>query len=101
MYQGVVTLRSDDDVFWLENTIMKQYTAITPDIFLKECVKYSEGVIKYNYTAQQNIFPEMITMAAQINGIPVDLGAMPYLQEYNILYDIEKTMERVYSIRCQ
>lgn len=77
------TIMHPEDWEWL--------TLVEPDVppnpplttaadFIKSCLAVAAaGRVRYNFTAQQALIPNLLTMAAVLNGVPLEDGS-PYLE---------------------
>jgi hypothetical protein len=72
--RGVYTLLSGDDEKWLANAEGVQHPVLTPaDVFVADCIAHvARGVIRFNATAQQAIVPNILTLAAVLDAVPVE-----------------------------
>ena len=76
--RGVYTLKSGEDVTWMGEIMGLQegdVSIVSFDAFLEMCMSESgpaKGYIRYNYTAQQVVVPELVTVAAQLDAVPLE-----------------------------
>jgi hypothetical protein len=70
-------LYSQDDLDWLEDTDGITNPDITsPSDFISICLAspVANGYLRYNKTSQATIVPNIITMAAMVNAVPLEDG---------------------------
>eukprot|EP00466_Bigelowiella_natans_P021206 jgi/Bigna1/91286/estExt_fgenesh1_pg.C_950041 len=68
------TLMSDRDSDWL-SAIEETPTSVSPTDFLHTCLVTSgvaKGYIRYNYTGQRRVIPNIITLAAVLDAVPLE-----------------------------
>eukprot|EP00013_Stygamoeba_regulata_P004035 CAMPEP_0177641364 /NCGR_PEP_ID=MMETSP0447-20121125/7026_1 /TAXON_ID=0 /ORGANISM="Stygamoeba regulata, Strain BSH-02190019" /LENGTH=617 /DNA_ID=CAMNT_0019143475 /DNA_START=168 /DNA_END=2021 /DNA_ORIENTATION=+ len=68
-------LNDDADSDWLDNLEIVPIKTLRPKDFLSACLSNGQvvkGYIKYNYTAQQKILPNLLTLAAVLDAVPLE-----------------------------
>ena len=78
------------DTWWLQATGGGPTTSnVSATTFLHRCLVDFPRAVRYNYTAQQELLPSIITMASVLDGVPLEgdesWGATP------IVFDATKT----------
>ena len=75
------TLMRAEDAEWLaivQPSIPSPPTLTPVDAFLATCFKVAAGYLRYNYSAQQALVPNLLTVAAVLGAVPLEDGS-PYL----------------------
>eukprot|EP01084_Bolivina_argentea_P316278 548182_1 len=88
---GVYTLMSEPyDTDWLKDLYNISNPILTPiNDFMIECLStknIAKGYIRYNYTLQHLITPNLITMASILNAVLLEDGS-PYIINNTLLFD--------------
>lgn len=69
----VYTLGNKDDTMWLEALYPNESTPVQPDDFLAACFREkAKGYLLYNGTTQKGVLPNIITVAAVLDAVPVE-----------------------------
>jgi hypothetical protein len=70
----VYVLESDTDRKWLNFTGGSAPKTITEDAFIQRCLADFPRYIRYNFTSQQELLPEIVTLAAVLDAVPLEDG---------------------------
>lgn len=72
---GSVYVRMDDhDTQWLTELDLTPSRTVTAQEFLNECVTEFPSCVRYDYTDQQKLLPNVLTVAAALEAVPLDTG---------------------------
>jgi len=72
---GSIYVKFDaNDQSWLDELVLQPSAVLTDQDFLDECVARFPKCVNYSYSAQQEIVPSIITVAAVLEAVPIDVG---------------------------
>jgi hypothetical protein len=69
------------DQFWLDKLDLLPSDTLTSQEFLDECVARYSRCVRYSYVDQQELMPSILTVAASLEAIPLDIGLTPACDE--------------------
>ncbi len=62
------------DKTWLDELDIKPHATVSAPDFLKACVAAFPACVRYNYKDQQALLPNILTVAAALDAVPLDDG---------------------------
>jgi hypothetical protein len=72
---GSIYIRTEDnDGQWLDELDLKPKEAVNAPDFLKACVAAFPACVRYSYKDQQKLLPNILTVAAALEAVPLDVG---------------------------
>ena len=74
---AVYTLGSKRDTDWLvstrnNDTVVNKDCLTDPDDFLHECLQTTKGYLRYSFSSQKIIVPNLVTLAAVLDAVPLE-----------------------------
>lgn len=95
---AVYTISDEVDTFWLKQLTDVDIHLIDDISFIKNCLNSTliAGYLKYNYTEHKLIIPQLLTIAAVTNTIPIDITSFSPELTKNIplKFDTARIFER-------
>jgi hypothetical protein len=70
---SIYTVMSDKDAQWLEDLALKPSATINAAAFLETCAT-EFPCLRYSYSAQQRLLPNVLTVGAALGAVPLDDG---------------------------
>jgi len=67
-------LKDDHDSQWLEELNLKANEVVNAQDFLDACLAEFPTCVRYNYSNQQKLLPNILTVAAVLDAVPLDVG---------------------------
>jgi hypothetical protein len=90
---AVYLLEDETDQGWLDDDVVAgEFTVTEPKDFLTICLGSSDvvkGYIKYDFGAQQLVIPNIITVAAVLDAVPLDISMEPP-EGVTLVFDAEE-----------
>jgi hypothetical protein len=69
---AVYTISGSNDELWLNFTGGSAPETVTTDAFEKQCLVDFPRFVRYNYSAQKELLPEIVSMASALDAVPVE-----------------------------
>ena len=89
-YGGVFTIQDDYDVQWLRDLYgIVDPSTLPVDTFLAQCMSDTavKGYILYDYSIQQALVPNLITLAGVLDAIPLEASMVDAYNGYKMAFD--------------
>lgn len=67
-------LKDTHDSQWLEELDLKPRKVVDAQGFLNACMTEFPNCVRYNYSDQQTLLPNILTVAAVLDAVPLDVG---------------------------
>ena len=98
IFGAAYTIINEVDTFWLKQLTDVDVNMIDDISFIKNCLNSSlvSGYLKYNYTKHKLIIPQLLTIAAVTNTVPVDIVSFSpeVIQNIPLKFDTAKIFEK-------